>query len=170
MTTTVAPQLRAAFAMRFSRRDLPEFEMSTMTSPGRSVSANPIEVSLMVLAIQRRPSCENLKCRIERDRVRIAHSRKLNNPCMLKGMYNSRQRIVVDPVDGRIKLAHLGSQDVLEGSAPYCRARPRQSGPRCAGFPNPSPAKTESCGSCQSRSLRQKRETVASDVAAARES
>ena len=33
---------------------------------------------------------------------------------MLKGMHNSRQRIVVDPVDGRIKLAHLGSQDVLE--------------------------------------------------------
>ena len=33
---------------------------------------------------------------------------------MLKGMHNSRQRIVVDPVDGRIKLAHLSSQDVLE--------------------------------------------------------
>ena len=33
---------------------------------------------------------------------------------MLKGMHNSRQRIVVDPVDGRIKLAHLGSQDILE--------------------------------------------------------
>ena len=33
---------------------------------------------------------------------------------MLKGMHNSRQRIVVDPVDGRIKLAHFGSQDVLE--------------------------------------------------------
>ena len=33
---------------------------------------------------------------------------------MLKGMHNSRQRIVVDPVDGRIKLAHLGSQDVLK--------------------------------------------------------
>ena len=33
---------------------------------------------------------------------------------MLKGMHNSRQRIVVDTVDGRIKLAHLGSQDVLE--------------------------------------------------------
>ena len=33
---------------------------------------------------------------------------------MLKGMHNSRQRIVVDSVDGRIKLAHLGSQDVLE--------------------------------------------------------
>ena len=33
---------------------------------------------------------------------------------MLKGMYNSRQRIVVDPVDGRIKLAYLGSQDVLK--------------------------------------------------------
>ena len=33
---------------------------------------------------------------------------------MLKGMHNSRQRIVVDPVDSRIKLAHLGSQDVLE--------------------------------------------------------
>ena len=32
---------------------------------------------------------------------------------MLKGMHNSRQRIVVDPVDSRIKLAHLGSQDVL---------------------------------------------------------
>ena len=29
-------------------------------------------------------------------------------------MYNSRQRIVVDPVDGRIKLAHLCSQDVLK--------------------------------------------------------
>ena len=29
-------------------------------------------------------------------------------------MHNGRQRIVVDPVDGRIKLAHLGSQDVLE--------------------------------------------------------
>ena len=61
MTTTVAPQSRAAFAMRFSRRDLPEFEMSTMTSPGRNVSAKPIDVSLMVLAMQRRPSCENLK-------------------------------------------------------------------------------------------------------------
>ena len=33
---------------------------------------------------------------------------------MLKGMHNSRQRIVVDPVDSRIKLAHLGSQDVLK--------------------------------------------------------
>ena len=33
---------------------------------------------------------------------------------MLKGMHNSRQRIVVDSVDGRINLAHLGSQDVLE--------------------------------------------------------
>ena len=33
---------------------------------------------------------------------------------MLKGMHNSRQRIVVDSVDGRIKLAYLGSQDVLE--------------------------------------------------------
>ena len=33
---------------------------------------------------------------------------------MLKGMHNSRQRIVVDPVDGRIKLAHLGGEDIFK--------------------------------------------------------
>ena len=29
-------------------------------------------------------------------------------------MYNCGQRVVINAVDGRIKLAHLGSQDVLE--------------------------------------------------------
>ena len=55
-----------------------------------------------------------LKPRIKCYRVCIAHGGELDNAGILKRMYNSCQRIVVDAVDSRIKLAHFGGEDVLK--------------------------------------------------------
>ena len=55
-----------------------------------------------------------LKRCIERDCVRVAHGGELDNAGVLKRVHNCCQRIVVDAVDRRIKLAHLGGEDVLK--------------------------------------------------------